>query len=61
MKKKYNVNLIVEVDAPDDATEEDIEAFIRYEFHYSHGISSANPCFEDGDYNVKDCDITPVY
>ena len=60
MKKRYNVILEVEVDVPDDTTEEDIEEFIRYEFHANGCMSCENPCYEDGDYDVTDCDIFPV-
>lgn len=60
MKKRYNVILEVEVDAPDNATEKDIEEFIRFEFHANGDMSCGNPCYEYGDYDVKDCDIYPA-
>lgn len=53
---KVKVELEVDIDV--DATPEQIEEFMRFEFHYSGQCSGENPCLE-ADYEVTDfyCDI----
>lgn len=48
---KVKVELGIEV--PDGISIEDIEEFLRFEFHYSGGCSSSNPMF-DKDYDVEE-------
>ena len=57
MKKIYEIRLEVEVDVPNDATDDDIESFLQYEMHYNHSISIDNPCYEEGDFEIKDFDM----
>ena len=55
--KRFMVSLEVEVDAPDNATTEDMKRFLAFEFHAAGGFSLSNPCYEDGDYEVLTYDI----
>lgn len=54
------VSLEVEVDAPDNATTEDMKRFLAFEFHAAGGFSLSNPCYEDGDYEVLTYDIEEI-
>ena len=48
---KVKVELGIEV--PDGISIENIEEFLRFEFHYSGGCSSDNPMFDE-DYEVEE-------
>lgn len=54
------VSLEVEVDAPDNATTEDMKRFLAFEFHADGGLLLSNPCYEDGDYEVLTYDIEEI-
>lgn len=55
--KRFKVTLEVEVDAPDNATTEDITRFLAYEFQAQCGLSMNNPCYEEGEYEILTYDI----
>lgn len=48
---KVKVELGIEV--PDGISIEDIEEFLRFEFHYSGSCNGDNPMFEE-DYDVEE-------
>lgn len=54
---KAKVELEVEIDV-DDATHEEVEEYLMFEFGYSGGVSLENPCVKAG-HNITDfyCDI----
>ena len=58
--RRFKVALEVEVDAPDNATTEDINAFLAYVFQAQCGILTSNPCNEEGEYEVLTYDIDEI-
>ena len=58
--KRFKVTLEVEVDAPDNATTEDIMAFLAVEFQAQCGMLASNPCYEEGGYEVLTYDIDEI-
>lgn len=55
---KVKVKLGIEV--PDGISFEDIEEFLRFEFHYSGNCNGNNPMFEE-DYDVEDFYIEELW
>ena len=55
--KRFKVTLEVEVDAPDNATTEDIRSFLAFEFQAQCGMLTSNPCYSEGEYEVITYDI----
>lgn len=55
--RRFKVTLEVEIDAPDNATYEDMRKFLAYEFNAGCSLSMSNPCYEEGEYEVLTYDI----
>ncbi|MBD5173811.1 MAG: hypothetical protein HDT08_04150 [Bacteroidales bacterium] len=55
--KRFKVVLEVEVDAPDNASTENMRDFLAFEFGISCGILKNNPCYGEGEYEVLTYDI----
>lgn len=58
--KRFKVTLEVEVDAPDNATTEDMERFLAFEICNNGGLLMSNPCYSEGEYDVITYDIEEI-
>lgn len=47
------VKVEIQIEVPDGISIENIEEFLRFEFHYSGGCSSDNPMLDE-DYEVEE-------